>query len=248
MARSSPEPRSGAAATAGRIVRRVSDSAEPTTLRGRAVSKSVDPARQAAEQRVQKFLDAAVELLNSPTGDDFTVQNVVDRSGQSIRAFYLHFGGKRELMLALFEDSISKTAEYLAEALRPVEDPLDRLRVFTTEYYRVCRSGDRKTAKRLPTRAIGTFSHELLYDHPTEASQAFVPLVALLREVLADAASAGAIRDDLDLDQIAGVILQTIMFNAFAATITGKMSDDDPGRGELLWELLLRGVLPPPGR
>ena len=217
--------------------------AEPPTWRTRAVSRSVDPARAAAEDRVQRFLDAATELLHSPKGEDFTVQNVVDRSGLSLRSFYHHFAGKYELLLAVFEESVRTTAVHLEQLTEAVDNPLDRLRTFTTEYYRLCRSGQaRPSDKRLPNRALGQFAHQLLFDHPDEAAEVFLPLVSLLRQILDDAAASGAIRSDLDREQLAGVILQTIMFNAFGATITGAATDELPGRSELLWELVLRGV------
>ena len=93
-----------------------------------------------------------------------------------------------------------------------------------------------------PNRAFGNFAHQLLYDHPQEASQAFVPLVALLRRLLDEAAAAGVINTELDREQVAGVVLQAIMFNAFATTITGSSTDESPGRGDLLWRLLLSGL------
>lgn len=214
--------------------------------RSRAVSRSAEPARVAAEERVQRFLDAALELLNSPSGDDFTVQNVCDRAGMSLRKFYVHFAGKHELMLALFEESIRTTAAHLQRLVDDLDDPVARIRTFTTEYYRMCRSGDpRDTEHRLPSRSVGNFAHQLLYDHPEEASQAFTPLVALLQRIMREAAAAGAIRSDLDdaqLAEVAGIVLQAIMFNAFATTITGASSDGSPERGALLWELLLGGL------
>jgi AcrR family transcriptional regulator len=206
------------------------------------VSRSLDPARQAAEERVQRFLDAALELLSSPAGDDFTVQNVVDRSGLSLRSFYHHFAGKYELMLALFEEGIRASAEHLHTEIEPISDPLERLQRFTTEYYRMCRSGDVQSDRPLPVRSVGNFAHTLMFDHPQEASAAFAPLVLLLRQVLEDAATAGAIRSDLDAEQVAGVILQAIMFNAFATTITGTRTDELPDRGDLLWALLIGGL------
>jgi len=213
------------------------------------VSRSADPAREAAEDRVQRFLDAALELLNSPAGEDFTVQNVCERSGLSVRKFYLHFAGKHELMLALFEEAIRNTAEHLEQLVDELDDPVDRIRTFTTEYYRICRSGDpRTTDKRVPARSVGNFAHQLLYDHPEEASEAFTPLVSLLQRTLREAAAAGAIRTDLDdpqLAEVVGIVLQAIMFNAFATTITGTSSDGSPDRGALLWDLLLGGLQGP---
>ena len=80
--------------------------AAPTSFRDVAVARVVDPARLRAERRVQRFLDAALELMSSTSGKDFTVQEVVERSGQSLRSFYQYFAGKYELLLALFEESV----------------------------------------------------------------------------------------------------------------------------------------------
>ena len=217
--------------------------AEPTTWRSLAVSRSVDPARERAESRVQAFLDAAVEILSSSGSEDLTVQNVVERSGQSLRSFYLHFAGKYELLLAVFEESIRASANSLAAAIEGVDDPVERLRIFVTEYYRICRLGQpQRSEALLPSRAMGPFGHQLLFDHPEEASRTFAPLVSILEQVLTDAANSGAIRSDLDPEQVAGIVLQAIMFYAFAVTVTGAVSDETPGRGELLWQLLINGL------
>ena len=93
------------------------DAAEATvSWREQAVARSLDSARTRAENRVQRFLDAALELMNEgDSGKDFTVQEVVERSGQSLRSFYQYFGGKHELLLALFEESVRSTAEILQQ-------------------------------------------------------------------------------------------------------------------------------------
>ena len=41
------------------------------------------------------------------------MQEVVERSGQSLRSFYQHFDGKHELLLALFEESVTSTVQFL---------------------------------------------------------------------------------------------------------------------------------------
>lgn len=102
-----------------------------------AVARSVDPARVRAEKRVQRFLDAALELLSGESGKDFTVQEVVKKSGQSLRSFYQYFAGKHELLLALFEESVSSTTVRLRDALEEIDDPLERLHRFTVDYYRL---------------------------------------------------------------------------------------------------------------
>lgn len=211
--------------------------------RNRAVARSVDPARAAAEDRVQRLIDAAIELMTAAGGAEVTVQNVADRAGLSLRAFYRHFPSKNDLLLAVFEESIRANAEHLERELARSDDPLDRIRIFSTEYYRSCRSGQTQHSdQRLPGRQLGPFAYQLLFDHPQEAAHAFVPLVSLLQTLLDDATVSGAIRGGRDNEQVAGMMLQAIMFNSFATTVTGAASDDLPERGLLLWELLLHGL------
>ena len=68
----------------------------PSGRRGAACSGSSTPAFGSSRARA---------------GEGFTVQNVVERSGLSLRSFYNHFAGKHELLLALFEESIRMTAD-----------------------------------------------------------------------------------------------------------------------------------------
>lgn len=233
---------------------------EASSWRELAVSRSLDVARSRAEKRVQRFLDAALELMSSSETQDFTVQQVVDRSGQSLRAFYQYFAGKYELMLALFEESVAQTAQQLGEAIEGIDDPLERLRAFVIEYYRLCTPPPREAAdgrgktakgakggKAAKGKATGTpnplaiaeFAQQLLTGHPKEASKAFEPLVGLFVQLLDDAAEAGVVREGFDHRRIAGVVLQAIMFNAFSATISGS----SPREGdEALLDLLLHGI------
>ena len=54
---------------------------EAPTWREQAVARSLDPARVRAEARVQRFLDAAIELMAEDHDKEFTVHEVVERSG-----------------------------------------------------------------------------------------------------------------------------------------------------------------------
>ena len=79
--------------------------------RARAVSRSLNTARSRAEQRVQRFLDAAFELIDEKGTTEFTIQEVIDRSKQSLRGFYQYFDGKDELLLALFEETLREAID-----------------------------------------------------------------------------------------------------------------------------------------
>ena len=219
------------------------ESSPAGSWREMAVARSLDPARARAEKRVQRFLDAALELMNADSAKEFTVQEVVERSGQSLRSFYQYFAGKHELLLALFEESVRSTAEHLREVIAEHDDPIDRLRRFTVEYYRLCRPVPKGKAKKGGPTALAEFAQQLLTDHPKEASRAYVPLISLLEQVLDEAAEAGAIRPDVNNRRIAGVVLQAISFHAFAATISGTSVRPDGGEAaDELWELLLHGI------
>ena len=217
----------------------------PVRRRDLAVARSLDSARVRSEGRVQRFLDAGFELLASAeSGRDFTVQEVVDRSGQSLRSFYQYFAGKHELLLALFDEAIRSTAERLEDQLAKEHTPLDRLHRFVIEYYRMCLPAPKgRASKNNPTPVLAEFCHQLLTAHQEEASRAFVPLVALLEKTLADAVEAGAVRPAYGGEDVAGGILSTIMFNAaYASTISGTEPSDAAHAADEMWEFVARGI------
>jgi AcrR family transcriptional regulator len=218
--------------------------APAASWREQAVARSLDSARVRAENRVQRFIDAAFDLLSdSEPGKDFTVQDVVEKSGQSLRSFYQYFGGKQELLLALFEESVRSTADQLRELIKDERKPLERLHRFVIEYYGLCRPAPRGKGKKKASVALAEFAQQLMTAHPDEATRAFAPLVSLFDEVLADAVAAGVIRGDLGRREIAGVVLEVIMFNAFSTTIGGSLRESGAGDpADALWELLLNGI------
>ena len=223
---------------------------EPVRRRDLAVARSLDSARLRSEGRVQRFLDAGFELLGrAESGKEFTVQEVVDRSGQSLRSFYQYFAGKHELLLALFDEAILSTADRLEEQITGQSTPLERLHCFVVEYYRMCLPAPKgRPTKNNPTPVMAEFCHQLLTAHQTEASRAFVPLVTLLEKVLDEALRAGNIRSGLDHAEVAGVILSTIMFNAaYAQTISGnEEAPDGDHAAAQLWEFLSGGIVTRP--
>jgi hypothetical protein len=90
---------------------------------------------------------------------------------------------------------------------------------------------------------MAEFGQKLLTEHPREAARAFVPVVSLFEGLLDDAAAAGAIRSGMSHRRVAGALLQAIMFNAFAATISGSsIGPDGHEEAEELWDLFVHGI------
>ena len=217
----------------------------PSSWRQQAVERRLDPARMRAESRVQRFLDAAFEVMRDcASAADFTVQEVVERSGQSLRSFYQYFGGKQELLLALFEESVVSTAEHLHQQVSGVDEPVERLHGLVVEYYRLCQPDPRRktTGKHRPTPAMMEFAQQMLTSQPTHAARVFAPMVALFEEVLEEATSAGAVRAGLPTRHVASTVLEAVMFNTFSTTIAGERPSGGVDQAELLWDLFFNGI------
>jgi AcrR family transcriptional regulator len=216
---------------------------EGISRRQQAVARSLDSARLRAESRVQRFLDAATQLLNSRSGRDFTVQEVVERSGQSLHSFYQYFGGKHELLLALLEELVSSTTERLQEEIAREDEPLERLHRLVVEYYRLCRpTEDTDAGEKRQVQVMGEFAQQLLTQHPKEAARVFAPLVSLFDDVLREATVAGSVRSGLRHGPIVGIVLEVVMFNTFSSTIGGQSLRADGDSAEDLWSLILNGI------
>ena len=140
--------------------------AAPTGWRERAVARSLDAARSRAEERVQRILDAAFELIDENGSTDFTIQEVVERSQQSLRGFYEYFNSKDELVLALFEETVREAVDDIRRAVDAESDPLGRLRAFTITLHEWCDPDESPRKRgRHSRRPISEFSMHLAANH-----------------------------------------------------------------------------------
>jgi AcrR family transcriptional regulator len=206
---------------------------EPT-WKQRAVERSTRAAKLRAEQRVQRFLDAAQVIITEKGSTDFTVQEVVDRSQQSLRSFYQHFDGKHELLLALFEDALRRATDQIRAAATGQAEPVARLKVVVELLFELSRPDP---AARRPL--FTDFAPQLLLTHPTEVRVAHAPLLALLTELLAEAEAEGVLRAGVTPRRAAALTMQTVMFVAQSADI----SDEELPviTAEEVWEFCAKG-------
>jgi AcrR family transcriptional regulator len=217
-----------------------SDEAQQPTWRQRAVSRSLHAARSRAEQRVQRFLDAAFELIDEKGTTDFTIQEVIDRSKQSLRGFYQYFNGKDELLLALFEDSVLESAADLREVVDAESEPIARLRAFTIRLHEWCEPTDtpRKRGSH-NRRPISEFSVQLAVAHPERVKAALEPVSRMLLDLVEEAAAAKAINVP-DTRRAAALVQQTVMYSWF-----GNRLIQNPRMritAEETWQFCLHGL------
>ncbi|MEU1180350.1 helix-turn-helix domain-containing protein [Streptomyces sp. NPDC005820] len=203
--------------------------------RQRAVERSTRAAKLRAEQRVQRFLDAAQELIADKGTTDFTVQEIVERSRQSLRSFYQHFDGKHELLLALFEDALSRSAAQIREAAAAGRDPLDRLRIAVDLLYH---SSEPRAGAQSPL--FTDFAIQLLVSHPDQVASAHLPLLGFFTELVEEAVAAGQAVSPKPR-RTASLIMQTAMFTARApAAPVG--AHPSPISAEEVWAFCLGGI------
>jgi AcrR family transcriptional regulator len=219
--------------------RLVSSPSEEPAWKQRAVERSIKTAKLRAAQRVQRFLDAAQAIIIEKGSTDFTVQEVVDRSRQSLRSFYLQFDGKHELLLALFEDALSRSADQIRAATEGQSDPRERLEVAIKLLFEASRPDP--TAKR---PLFTDFAPRLLVSHPSEVKVAHAPLHTLLTELMEDAHAAGLLRPGINPRRIAAMTMQTVMFIAQSSADTDEGAVH-PISSEEVWDFCAHGFIQP---
>ena len=109
----------------------------------RVVGRSLRTARARSIDRGSALIRAAAALLERSDGEGFTVQDVADEAGQSLRTLYQYFESKDDLLLAVFEEAMAAYARLVRDAVIGLDEPLERL------------AGALVAAARLPEQSRG---------------------------------------------------------------------------------------------
>ena len=208
--------------------------------RQRAVSKSLKAAHTRAEQRVQRLLDAAFALIDERGTSEFTIQEVVDRSKQSLRGFYQYFDGKDELLFALLEESIREAVTDLRAVVEAETDPIKRLRAFTIRLHEWCEPHGTRRKRGSHNRVpLSEFSLQFAVKDADRLGTAVAPISRMLIELIEAAAAARAIRVT-ETRRAALLIQQTVMYgwlmNRFVQSPQVRLTAEDA------WEFCLHGL------
>lgn len=208
--------------------------------RERAVSRSLSAARTRAEERVQRYLDAAFELVDEKGSTEFTIQEVLDRSKQSLRGFYEYFDGKDELVLAMFEETAREAANDIRRTVDAETDPLERLRLYALRLHEWCDPSDAPRIRGSHNRrAISEFSMQLAVNHSARVRAAVDPIAQMLYELI-DSATKSGVLPPKDTRRSTAFVLQTVMSSWF-----GNRLIEDPKlklTAEETWEYCQHGL------
>ncbi|HEV8064266.1 MAG TPA: TetR/AcrR family transcriptional regulator, partial [Acidimicrobiales bacterium] len=176
------------------------DSIGATQWQERTVERSLKAARQRAISRGNTFIAAAVELLRTTGKVDFTVQEVVDRSGMSLRSFYQHFASKDDLLLAVVEETIRRHVEHARRRVETETEPVAKLRALLVAMF-----GSQETDDPA-SRGLALFHWHLADSRTGEFAASIQPYVDTVGEILAEGVAAGCFRADISVPVMAGLV------------------------------------------
>jgi AcrR family transcriptional regulator len=190
--------------------------AEVPNWQKRSVDRSLRSARARAQKRSDRFVAAALELIEESEDHDFTLQDVLDRTTMSVRTFYNFFDGKDSLLLAVYETILEKTAvPILRERTDGVTDPVQRVKAFFETMAEIYSTPDRLT------RALSLFHLRLAQSRPQDLIHALEPLHKFIVELLEGVAAAGQLRDDVEISALAAMLQELMLADAHSSVLAG---------------------------
>jgi len=93
-----------------------------------------DPTRERADKH-DKILEAAIAVFAEKGFHHARISDIAKRAGVADGTIYLYFRNKDDVLLSIFEEKMEMLTGGLRDALAPVEDPLERIRVFARFHF-----------------------------------------------------------------------------------------------------------------
>jgi AcrR family transcriptional regulator len=171
-----------------------------------SIERSLQGALVRAQERSDRFVVAALQLMEEHGTVDFTVQDVVDGSRMSIRTFYKFFASKDDLLVAVHETILAnEVVPRLRARCDAVHDPIHRVEAYIKGIYEL-------TDDPGPvSRALTTFGNRLAESHPDDLERAFKPQIDLITDLIRDAAATGRLHSSLSTEAAAHLLHYTVL-------------------------------------
>lgn len=211
----------------------------PGSWQQRTIDRRLSTARARALARSSRFLATALELVEETGKADFTIQKLIDRSNLSLRAFYQHFAGKEELMLALYENVTSQFTENIRHEVAAADGPMEQLEAF-------CRGvlSRAESSEAVGGRVMTIYNLSLEIERPADFAKVWEPHLKLLTKIITSCARAGLVRTDLTPAQLTTLLNTTLTALAQIGVFHlggkgSKLTEDQ------LWAWCKQAVTPP---
>jgi AcrR family transcriptional regulator len=177
--------------------------------RERALERSLEGPRARSVDRLERLVAAARDLANESGSSAFTVAQVTQRAGQSLKSFYRCFAGKDDLLVALLEEDSRLGASILSETVDAHADPDARLRAYVVGVFELLTHPG-----ALGYAGVLVREHRRLSEsRPDDLRRALAPMVDLLAREIAAGAEQGVVasRDpQRDAQTVFAIVLEGI--------------------------------------
>lgn len=197
------------------------------------------------DDRTGVLIAAANDLLEESGLEGLTIRAVLTRTGLARRAFYEKFDGKDDLVLAVFERTLSYAARQFRAQAADAADPLDALRMIVTNLV-VGQLGFGGSATSRRSAALSREHLRLAESRPQDLQVALSPLLVLVAEVIAGGIEGGQMRScDPRLQA-------SLVYNFVAATLHVELLAEEGGEPDVqrreqlsdaIWEFCRRAVM-----
>ncbi|HMG42286.1 MAG TPA: TetR/AcrR family transcriptional regulator [Acidimicrobiales bacterium] len=200
-----------------------------------SVERSLQAARARAQERSDRFVAAAIELMQERGTVDFTVQDVVDRSRMSIRTFYKFFASKDDLLVAVHETVLAEeVTARLRKRCADERDPVRRVWAYIEGMYEL-------TADPMPvSRALTVYRNRLAETRPDEVDRAFRPQIDLVVELVREATASCRPPRALSPETAAHLLHHTVLAAVHARILAADQSTGVSA--EELWAFCASGI------
>lgn len=195
-------------------------------------------------ERSQRIVAAAYELLEEAGLEGLTIRAVLTKTGLSRRAFYERFAGKDELMLSVFERTISLAAGHYGAQVAALADPLQRLELIVTHII----LGTGASGAEPSNRRGAAMSREhlrLAESRPDALQRALSPLLDLIARQLSDGMAAGVVREAAP-PRLAALVYNLVSTTVHTELLAEETAQPDRARRARLasdiWEFCRRAI------
>jgi AcrR family transcriptional regulator len=178
-------------------------------------------------ERLERILAATRELADAKEDASFTVAEVAERAGVSLKSFYRSFTGKDDLLLALLEDDSGMGASMLRDALDRAKNPDSRLERYVRGLFNMARLAPGYS------RVLVREHRRLSVERTADLAAALAPLVDLLREEIA----AGTSVDDAE--RTAEIVFAVLLDGMADVTLAGR---DSKEVASTVWHFVAGGL------
>jgi AcrR family transcriptional regulator len=153
----------------------------------RAVDRSLESRRAAAEDEVDRLISAAFRIIERTGHLEPKVSDILAEAGLSNQAFYRHFQGKHALLVAVLDDGIQSLADYLAARMTETKGPVEAVR----EWILGMAAQTQDPVGAAASRPFALARGRLAESFPAEVAESERRVTAPLRETLRQARDAG---------------------------------------------------------